>query len=1457
MPVSLITLGGVGGPPALLGMVGDSYGPPPATLASFVTGTVVTNRVPPVAAVAADPAFGVIGSVVKLNGQHSYDPSELPGRSGDDSSTVASGDTISAPSGEFTTADLGRIISLVGVDAGSYLIVGILATTQVQVVGSDGSNVSFSGGPSSWSINDQITFAWAFVSVPIGSNVVQEGFRALEPDGSLVSFSPDVVGDYVVQLTVSNPVFTSVPASARVSVRALLVPYARGIVPDGKFIWQYLRDVWQHVEGKEFFETFWSALIQIVGGELLKLYQNDYNKSIRDIQDLYQRRWLSYEPELELDGNNLTLYIGNQLAGSGATTRGLRDSGQLIITSEGEFVVVEGSILASADGMELDIIYDNNNSANARSYTLQGVNNSKTGYKVAPNTIPPDPTGEIIASSVFFTFAFQSPTWSVVGPMGPIQVGDVINIPSGINAGYYRIVSSNGIAVIVDRTPPQDSSSLPATTVYRPVTYTIDSGAAPVSNSFAIPTSSGEGVGSLASGRVLVVGDQTFTLLRSELDSRQAQKLVVVTTDGGSVLTDLDGLSWRVPHTLASTTQNFEDLGVSAGDLLTIEVTNLNNGSIFELPAQVVGVDRYRLGFVLTDEAVQDGTVPIVPPAYVVAMASEFGIKGAALDAGGGLVLRGDAANIVSTLSSGAWQRQYFNQALGPTTQFSVLGGIFTVLPKSIRRNRRIPIDPSVVSIPALQDWIVQPATMIQDGVLYQTHNGQSFEIPNTPFSLIENSDFTVDGQLAVADTFSFDTGSDVVRIENGRFTERDLEAGDTLQIISPESIVGSYYIQEVLSSEDLLLSRPLPDVGRVTAKIQIYRRLGGAFIRFVQGGFTAKHPAPKRLWAEETFFDNSGTIENNFGILVELKRSDLEAVSSDLNYRQAVAGLMFAYTKGPAAAKMRLGAQILLGLPFAEHAGIIRSIENDYRLDINGTPILGRVLIEDTDNTGKPAGITRIYTYPVDPISDLAGLDINPATGEIYVVGDSVTLFAALSKGVEVDDYMTKPLSPGVSPAAQIQQFNSFRIRANDTVFSLKEFDLLSKFLKNISPSYVAMIIATAAEIADSVAVDDRTIPTLRVANGVLSDTPYFGSPTPEMFDVVTLGGYPLMISDVGFFQPRMVLPDLAVVAGVTVVLPRSNTSGEGLLVRVGDYVYFMSGPNTGLYTVSVVSTTSGVTTLTLDGLPAFSGLQPATQNVIIMRQVAASLRSGTYTSVANVATVATGLKEDYVGPGDLFLTDSGDSIPIISVGSAGVLTLLSAPVSDSGNYNIVRKSLLESPYLQDWAQGTLVSNGSIYTSLTNGFFGALLEAGDEILVTGGNQHLQVLDPTRLGFVPVLPAGTYTVSVCKRGHYASPVSVDHIATLGPGEQVDTTLISSTQCTYNTDGTQVLLGSDPSTMNILPGDFLILNQGGNSTVDVGYGPGVYPIVAVSHTAVVLAATLSSGDVSTWSIRRRS
>ena len=193
----------------------------------------------------------------------------------------------------------------------------ILPAEQEAVVGSI---VKLDGRSSVDPEGTGLTYNWRFSQIPIGSQVEKFGFTPLEDDSSIVSFAPDIIGSYRVELVVSDGSLDSDPATSVIDTRIILVPHHTGFVPDAGFIWNYLSDFWTKVDGRKKFETFWSAAIQIVSSEMLKLYQYDYNKSIRDIQEVFQRRWLSFEPGLAIDRTKVFFLLGDDQAGVQAST---------------------------------------------------------------------------------------------------------------------------------------------------------------------------------------------------------------------------------------------------------------------------------------------------------------------------------------------------------------------------------------------------------------------------------------------------------------------------------------------------------------------------------------------------------------------------------------------------------------------------------------------------------------------------------------------------------------------------------------------------------------------------------------------------------------------------------------------------------------------------------------------------------------------------------------------------------------------------------------------------------------------------------------------------------------------------------------------------------------------------------------------------------------------------------
>jgi hypothetical protein len=205
-----------------------------------------------------------------------------------------------------------------------------------------------------------------------------------------------------------------------------------------------------------------------------------------------------------------------------------------------------------------------------------------------------------------------------------------------------------------------------------------------------------------------------------------------------------------------------------------------------------------------------------------------------------------------------------------------------------------------------------------------------------------------------------------------------------------------------------------------------------------------ALNELPEYMWAEVTYLDNKPTIEANFGRLVNFTQEDLAARSDELDYLSAVQGLWYAYWFGPRPYNIRIGAQILLGLPFAEVEGTITDINTSFDSS------RARVLIQDANNSTS----VRSYFYP----SNLS-LETNPETGSVYALGDTVAQFAPLCTGVEVEDYISDPdwFAPYVASGdfVEVWKVHTFGIFVDSSVFDLENLQLVLEYVNNIKPPY------------------------------------------------------------------------------------------------------------------------------------------------------------------------------------------------------------------------------------------------------------------------------------------------------------------------------------------------------------------------------------------------------------------
>lgn len=246
----------------------------------------------------------------------------------------------------------------------------------------------------------------------------------------------------------------------------------------------------------------------------------------------------------------------------------------------------------------------------------------------------------------------------------------------------------------------------------------------------------------------------------------------------------------------------------------------------------------------------------------------------------------------------------------------------------------------------------------------------------------------------------------------------------------------------------------------------------------FRAGTFSLSDPPHDLYWAEVTYLDNRPTIEANFGALVEFKVEDLETRSDDLDYLSAVRGLWWAYFGGPSIQKVRVGVQILLGLPFAEEKGTIEQIDESFSV------AEGRILIRDTVNTI----VLRSYFYP-----RTAGLALHTTTKEVIKVGDVVEKFDPLSGGIEVLDYINSPewarfyVSQGFF--TEVEKFFRFLVRGDVDTFNVANMVFAIDFVKKIKPHYTFPLFVFKKNIGpDAVNVDDDV--TMKVIKTIYQST-------------------------------------------------------------------------------------------------------------------------------------------------------------------------------------------------------------------------------------------------------------------------------------------------------------------------------------------------------------------------------
>jgi len=768
--------------------------------------------------------------------------------------------------------------------------VAVLANTKIDTLIT--SIIQLDGRQSFDPEGQPITYSWSFIQVPIGSTVESSGFRPIRPNSSAVSFIPDITGIYVVQLVVNDGELDSDPVTARINIQLSRVPCGENIVPDAHFLWSYISDFWELVEDREKITSIWSSTIQVLGTELIKLWGTDNNKSLDTIQNTFQRRWQEFSARTNLLGEtDQRIIVGKNDSGTGGRTGNIGQTPGVGNTSVFFMPLGNPGDVTETDFTNLQGNYGANGrviSINGDLFTIDRVSNEDLPLGTEEDGVTTAATNLLSSATLDFVAA-------------GVQPSDVVRILEGADANTYRVVSVNSPTELaleyVDSSVPSFTGSVSASfEVVRPFS--------------------------------IVVVDQ------QELAEGQI------------------GASWRIPNLLHVPGLNFENAGVRAGDIVVFEVMRRDTNISAEIQAQVIGVDRERIGF-------------------------EFSL-----------------------------------QDLSPTGGQDVELDLFTQL---VRDLRLVPPDSSESRFFGAAQALLS----------YMPTSINLFSRPFTTFRL----------------TFK---AKEIIH--------NSIIPGDELLVSAPA-------LQEQLIDPPVVLRENLDYIIGDTGNIELVGTL-----------FNLQEPSPPAFWAECAIFDNGGVIEENFGRLVNLLRDNLSERETRAPYLSAVRGLFFAFTNGPTVANVRLGLQILLGLPFSEERGLILDIDESFGTDSAGSP-LGRVLVEDVDDDDNRLGFRRTYLYPV-----VVGLEDNPITGQPYQVGEIIERFVPVSKGVEVQDYIKDPLWwQRALLGLEILKFFTFKVSIDSEVFDSNDVEFAFDFVRTIKPAYTRVISTAVINLVDDIEVEDE----------------------------------------------------------------------------------------------------------------------------------------------------------------------------------------------------------------------------------------------------------------------------------------------------------------------------------------------------------------------------------------------
>ncbi len=262
---------------------------------------------------------------------------------------------------------------------------------------------------------------------------------------------------------------------------------------------------------------------------------------------------------------------------------------------------------------------------------------------------------------------------------------------------------------------------------------------------------------------------------------------------------------------------------------------------------------------------------------------------------------------------------------------------------------------------------------------------------------------------------------------------------------------------------------------------------------------FSAYSNTAGRFWAEISYFDNTKTIEGNFGLFVGLPEETLKKYDSGdkLDYLSVVRSMWFALMSGPSLDNLQMALQTLFNVPYTERSGQVTFIQEP-------TPTEEGFITVEEEN-----GRTSTYRYPFgaelanNPTTDRvikafpavdSEEDVAPSALEDY--RDSVVpAYAKLVDVIKFDDYISNPDLIDLQLQGQdiVKKYHTFVVDVPLQIVNTTEvFPLVTNFLSEAKPAHTNFILVGSVPLQDGISVEETfdISPTV-----LLRDTPHTAS--------------------------------------------------------------------------------------------------------------------------------------------------------------------------------------------------------------------------------------------------------------------------------------------------------------------------------------------------------------------------